>query len=177
MSCKCSGVGVIRLQRVGVLRGLIAVNLNGEGGGESESGAGPEGVGTAVAAEVAAGEQAKDPCVILIHIGGAPGGGGPLPHLRLGDDAVILAELIQGQRGHLGLTGAVLLGAVEGGEVHRAGDDLIRVALGQRVQVDAVEMGAEGAGRKVVAGAKGVLDPLPWGVRAFKMMGLTGGMV
>ena len=32
----------------------------------------------------------------------------------------------------------------EGDEVHRTGDDLVRVALGQRVQIDAVEVHLEG---------------------------------
>lgn len=73
---------------------------------------------------------------------------------------MILAELIQGERGHLTLHRAILLGAVEGGEVHRAGDDLIRVALRQRIQIGTVEVGPEGAGGKVVAGAKGVLNVL-----------------
>ena len=101
--------------------------------------------------------------MVIIHAGRGPGGHGPLKGLltiRIGQDAVVLVQLIQGERGHLALHGPIFLGAVEGGEVHRAGDDLLRVALGDAVQIDAVEVGAEGADGKVIAEAKLALDPL-----------------
>ena len=69
---------------------------------------------------------------------------------------MVLAELVQGQRGHLAVTGAILRGAVEGGEVHGAGDDLIGVAVREAPQVGAIEVGPQGAGGKVVGAAKGV---------------------
>lgn len=98
--------------------------------------------------------------MVIIHAGRGPGGHGPLPALRVGQDAVVLAQLIQGGRGHLAHHGPVLLGAVEGGEVHRAGQDLIRVALGDAVQESAVEVHPEGVVfiLEVVGLAKGPLN-------------------
>ena len=53
----------------------------------------------------------------------------------------------------------------EGDEVHRTGDDLVRVALGQRVQIDAVEVHLEGVVLivEVVGLAKGPLNLLGHG--------------
>ena len=142
--------GAVLLQGVGVL------SLHGEGGGNEESGAGPVGAVAAAAVDAATGAQPHDPGFILIDLGGAPGGDGPLKALRQGQDVMVLAELVQGERGHLALTGAILFGAVESGEVHSAGDDLIGVAIREAPQIGAIEMGPERAGGKVVGAAKGV---------------------
>ena len=139
-----------------LLQGVGVLSLHGEGGGNEESGAGPVGVGAVVDVDNAIGVQPHDPCVILIDLGGAPGRHKPLKALRQGQDVMVLAELVQGQRGHLAVTGAILRGAVEGGEVHGAGDDLIGVAVREAPQVGAIEVGPERAGGKVVGAAKGV---------------------
>lgn len=130
--------------------------LHNERRGDEESGAGPAGAGAVAVVDVAIGVQPHDPGFILIDLGGAPGGDGPLKALRQGQDVMVLAELIQGERGHLALTGAILLGAIEGSEVHGAGDDLIGVAVREAPKVGAVEVGPQGAGGKVVGAAKGV---------------------
>lgn len=67
---------------------------------------------------------------------------------------MILADLIQGERGHLTLTDAVLFGAVEGGEVYSARDNLIGVAVRDAPQVGVIEVELQVAAGKVIGVAK-----------------------
>lgn len=141
--------GAILLQGVGALS--LSLNLNGEGGGDDKSGVSPAEAAAVVTADNAIGVKPHDPCVGL----GAPGRHGPFKALRQRQDVMVLADLIQGERGHLALTDAVLFGAVEGGEVHSAGDDLIGVAVRDAPQIGVIEVELQVAVGKVVGVAKG----------------------
>lgn len=130
--------------------------LHNERRGDEESGAASAGPGAVAVAKAVIGVvvQGHDPDFILIVLGCVPGGDGPLRALRQGQDVMVLAELVQSERGHLALTGAILLGAIEGGEVHGAGDDLIGVTFRQHVQVGIIEIVLQRAITKNVILAK-----------------------
>lgn len=68
---------------------------------------------------------------------------------------MVLADLIQSERGHLTLASAILSGAIKGGEVYSAGDDLIGVAVRDAPQIGVVEVELQIAAGKVVGVAKG----------------------
>lgn len=137
----------VLLQGVGVL----SLHLHSDGGGNEESGVRPTEAATVIAAENAIGVKPHDPCVGL----GAPGRHGPFKALRQGQDIMVLADLIQSERGHLALTGTILSGAIESGEVHSARDDLIRVAVRDAPQIGVIEVELQVAAGIVVGAAKG----------------------
>lgn len=161
---RCSGKFLIRdasgkllpqLTSAILLQGVGALSLHEEGGGDKESGVCPAEAAAVVTVDNATGVQPHDPYVVLIALGGAPGRHGPFKALREGQDIMVLAELIQGQRGHLTLTSAILFRAIESGEVHSAGDDLIGVAVREPLQIGVIEVYPQVAGGIVVGVAKG----------------------
>lgn len=68
---------------------------------------------------------------------------------------MVLADLIQSERGHLAIAGTILSRAVEGSEVHGAGDDLVGIAVREALQVGIIEVGPQVADGIVVGAAKG----------------------
>jgi len=146
LSCGVGCEGVFRLH------GII--------GGEEESGTGPVGIVAVVAVDIAIGVQAHDPGFISIYAGGAPRGNRPLPLFRLWDNVMVLAVLVKGQRCNAADVNAILLAAVDCCEVNGSAQNLLTVALSERVHVGAVEMLTQVTLGKIVVRAKSALNLL-----------------